>query len=318
MRLLRKSRTAFSLLAKGSFSRFRERWRLHLRKKQLAGAGGKPFTYSINGFKFVCTPGISDSEEVFRTGEADGLEFDILRRWLESGDTFVDVGTNLGLYSFCAHQHLQGRARIIAIEASPKLVENLKAAAELLGLDGIHFEELAVGNEEKEVSFYEALPGMWTGMQSLVPENDRTATYTPTRVQMTTLRTLMEKYSDAGVPNLVKVDIEGAELLGLRGAPSPWLGSAGPLWIVEVNASALERFGATCRGLVSFFPEKAFDLWLSPNYSKKGSRLMPLRRLTASESFDDAWFYNLIAVPKAPIFAERRRRLEPVLAAAKA
>jgi FkbM family methyltransferase len=289
---------------------------MHFRKQRLARAAGQPFVYTIDGFRFVCTLGISDSEEVFLTAEADVLEFAVLRRWLEPGDAFVDVGTNLGLYSFCVHQHLRGRGRIISIEASPKLVANLEVAARSLGLAGICFEGCAVGDEEKEVIFYEAPPGRSTGMQSLVPEDERTASYTPTKVQMTTLRTLMEKYADAGVPNLVKVDIEGAELLGLRGAPSPWFGSAGPLWIVEVNASALERFGATCRDLAALFPGENFELWLSPNYSKTGPRLLPLRRLTAAESFEDAWFYNLLAVPKAPAFADRRRRLEPVLAAA--
>jgi len=282
----------------------------------LARAGGQPFVYTIDGFRFVCTPGISDSEEVFLTAEADVLEFDVLRKWLETGDTFVDVGTNLGLYSFCVHQHLQGRGRIISIEASPKLVANLKAAAGLLELDGIRFEGTAVGDEQKEVVFYEAPPGRSTGMQSILPEVERTTAYTPTKVQMITLGALAKKHLGDGVPNLVKVDIEGAEMLGLRGAPSSWFEPAGPLWIVEVNASALERFGATCRDLVAVFPEQSFEIWLSPNYSKKGPRLMPLRRLTSAESYEDAWFYNLIAVPRAPAFAARRRRLEPVLAGA--
>jgi len=105
MHLLEKSKTALALLASGSFSRFRDRWRMHFRKQRLARAAGQPFVYTIDGFRFVCTLGISDSEEVFLTAEADVLEFAVLRRWLEPGDTFVDVGTNLGLYSFCVHQH---------------------------------------------------------------------------------------------------------------------------------------------------------------------------------------------------------------------
>ena len=316
MRLVQKSKTALSLLASGSFSRFRDRWRMHFRRQRLARAGGRPFVYTIDGFRFVCTPGISDSEEVFLTADADVLEFAVLRKWLEVGDTFVDAGTNLGLYSFCVYQHLRGRSRIISVEASPKLVANLKVAAGLLGLDGIRFEGKAIGDEQKEVIFYEAPPGCSTGMQSILPEAERSAAYTPTKVQMTTLNALLAENSDGRVPNLVKMDIEGAELLGLRGAPATWFGPAGPLWIIEVNASALERFCTTCRDLVSLFSEQSFDLWLSPNYSKKGLRLMPLRRLIASESFEDAWFYNLIAVPKDPAFAHRRSRLEPILAAA--
>ena len=122
---------------------------MHFRRQCLARAGGQPFVYAIDGFRFVCTPGISDSEEVYLTAEADVLEFNVLRKWLEAGDTFVDVGTNLGLYSFCVHQHLQGRGRIISIEASPKLVANLKVAAGLLELDGIRFEGAAVGVSKK-------------------------------------------------------------------------------------------------------------------------------------------------------------------------
>lgn len=306
-----KIRTALSLLASGGWSRLGERWRIHVRQGRLSRTACRPFVYRIGGYRHVCVPGISDSEEMFLTGKGDSLEISILKRWLERGDGFVDIGANLGLYSFCVHQQLGGEGDVVAIEASPHLIERLRESARMLGLDNIRFENLAVGDEEKEVVFYEAAPGQATGVQSIKPDPNRAASWIAQSVRMTTLARLLP----GPAPAAVKMDIEGAEVMALKGVPPAWLGADGPLWIVEVNPPVLARFGVTGRDLVAHFSSEAFELWLSPNYSKHGDRWLPLRRLTSGEVFADAWFYNLVAVPRGIQFTKRRSRLAELLRA---
>src|ERR1019366_847809 len=106
-------------------------------------------------------------------------------------------------------------------------------------------------------------------------------------------------------PAAVKVDIEGAETLALRGAPSEWFSESGPLWIVEINPAALKRGHASASEVVSFFRNDSFDCWLLTyfGFSDNARNLRP-RPLPSDETFNDAWFYNLIAVPRGAGFAQ--------------
>jgi FkbM family methyltransferase len=311
-----KLRTAFSLLASGSLTHFRRRLRINVRERRLRRAGGRPFVYRVAGFPFVCVPGISDSEESFLTGEIDRLELALLRDWLVPGDAFVDLGANLGLYTFCAHHHLRGRGIFLAVEASPELARNFEVSARLLGVRDVILEQTAAGDEAKEIVFYVAPPGKSTGEQSLHPDPVRCADYVPHRVRMSPLAGIVGRHPAAARPAVVKLDIEGAEPLALRGAPAKWFTASGPLWIVEINPTALARAGSSCAAIVDRFPADAFTCWLAPQFAVTGRRNLPVRALAAGETFTDAWFYNLIAVPRAPAFAARAQRIARHLSAA--
>jgi FkbM family methyltransferase len=311
-----KLRTAAALLASGSFSRFRDRLRLNLRGRRLRRAAGRPFVYRLGGVPCVCVPGIVDSEETYVTAGYDRRELALLGRWLEAGDVFVDVGANMGTYTFFASHYLDGQGSILAIDASAAVVAALRLAAGLLGRRNIVLEEKAAGDAVKEVVFYDAPVGESTEQQSLYPTG-RMTDYVPRRIQMSTLAEIVQRHPFAVRPAAVKLDIEGAEILALKGAPAEWFGPAGPLWIVEVNPGMLLLAGASAAApaaLAAQFPSSSFECWLLPHYSLTGARHLPTRKLSADESFSDALYYNLIAVPRAAAFAERRRRLGKLLA----
>jgi len=311
-----KLHTAFSLLTSGSLPHFRRRLRINIRGRCLRRAAGHPFAYRLAGFPFVCVPGISDSEEIFLTGDFDRMEFAILRDWLAPGDAFIDVGTNLGLYTFCAHHHLRGSGTFLAIEASPELARNLATSARLLGVRNVIIEQTAAGDETKDAVFYIAPPGKSTGEQSLHPDPVRSADYVPHCVRMLPLVEIVGRHPATARPAAVKLDIEGAEPLALRGAPAEWFTSSGPLWIVEINPTALARAGSSCAAIVGRFPTEDFTCWLAPHFSMAGQRNLPVRTLAAGETFTDAWFYNLIAAPRAQAFSARAQRIARHLSAA--
>lgn len=307
--------TFLSLLRRGAFEQLVRRGRINLRGARLRRAAGRPFRYRLGGVPFVCVPGIPDSEERYLTAETDRDELDLLRAWLEPGDSMVDIGANLGLYSFAAHHHLRGRGIFLAVEASPELARNFTASAALLGLEGLRLEQRAVADTVGEIVFYTAPAGKSTGVQSLHPDPLLAADYVPRVVPVTTLAEIVVRHPHSSAPALVKMDIEGAEAAALRGAPSAWLGPDGPMWMLEVNPTALARSGSSAPELAARFDEVAFERWLYPQYAVNGERTLPPRRLTDDEAFSDAWFYNLVAMPRAAIWAERRRRLAALLPA---
>lgn len=290
----------------------RRRLRINLRSWRLRLARGQPFVYRL-GVPFVCFPGLADSEETYLTGESDDIEIALLQRWLQRGDAFVDIGANYGIYSFAACHFLRGDGVFLAIEASPELNDYLRTSARMLGWNNIILEQKAVGDAVKEITFYLAPAGKSKGEQSLYPDPERSSDYLPCRIQMSTLAEIVRRHPKASCPAAVKLDIEGAEPLALQGAPGKWFTSTGPLSIVEVNPSALARSGFTCGALVSWFPLDVFECWLLPHYSLAGARRLPLRRLSKEEMFTDAWFYNLIAIPRGMSLSARRENIEPIL-----
>ena len=311
-----KLRTAISLLANCEFTRFHSRLRFNLCKLRLAYARRSPFIYRLTGIPFVCNPGIPDSEEYYLTGAIDHIELKVLWRWLQAGDIFIDIGANLGIYTFAAVHFLRGRGTVFAIEAAPELVTNLQKSADMLGAHNLNLIQCVVGDANKESVFYTAPLGQSTGEQSLCPDPARSTDYMPRRLKMRTLSDIATEYPAFASPAAVKIDIEGAEVMALSAVPPTWFSATGPLWIVEINPSALVRIGTSCAALVRYFHGNIFECWLLPHFALTGERILPPRPLMAEEKFTDAWFYNLIAVPVNTNQSSRYKRINPVLSAA--
>ena len=63
---------------------------------------------------------------LLRQGYFEAAEQAFYRLYLRPGDTFIDCGAHIGLYSVIAGQVTDGKARIIAIEASRETAEHLE------------------------------------------------------------------------------------------------------------------------------------------------------------------------------------------------
>jgi hypothetical protein len=171
----------------------------------------------------------------------------------------------------------------------------------------------ALGDEEGEVEFFEALPGHSSFGQSLRLEDGQERGFAKCRVQMTTLSKLATSRLQS-LPAAVKIDVEGAEERVLDGAPEAWFGATGPLWIIEVNPSALALFDAAPAQVAKHFPPEKFERLVLPKAIADGGGDGCLRRLVADESWSDATYFNLIAIPTGPQSKGRQASIQPLLA----
>lgn len=188
----------------------------------------------------------------FWTGEYD---HDILRRlraMLRPGSVVLDVGANVGFYSVALGHRLRqlGGGAVYAFEPVRANYDRLTQNVALNGLqEVVRTHRLALGDSTGEIEMYTGWEGMEptanavmlsSGVPAFIQENwpeNR-------RVETASCRPLDELAVEQGIAGcrLVKLDIEGAEVLFLRGA-SAFIQRHRPVVFGEFNAVWMQQFG---------------------------------------------------------------------------
>jgi FkbM family methyltransferase len=313
--MLGKLKTAGSLLARGDLGGFSRNCRLNLRRLRLAWHRGRPFLHRRMGFPFPCYPDIADSVELFLQEGHDTLELALVRAWVEPGDAAVDVGANLGIYSVTLATAAGRAGSVLALEPSPLLSARLAETARRLALAPIRILEVCAGSEPGETAFFVSEGPGSTGEQSSRPDPARRDQYRRITAKVDTLDRLVPAQLAGRAPSLVKMDVEGAEVLALGGAHALLGSGDSALWLVEVNPPTLLRFDAGPADLLRSFPERQFEAWLIPHYPRVPGTPAPPRPLAGGERFQDAAFYNLVALPRDGRWAGRSPRIRRLLEA---
>jgi FkbM family methyltransferase len=136
--------------------------------------------------------------------ESDKQE--LIANEVRPGSVFYDVGANVGFHSLLASK-LVDSGKVIAFEPSPRNIAFLKKHIELNRLQNLTVLEVAVG-EKNEVMHFETES---TGFAGHLSEHGGIP------VRVTTLDSLVQS-GQIPPPDYIKMDIEGAELMALRGA----------------------------------------------------------------------------------------------------
>ncbi len=147
-----------------------------------------------------------------------------VQRLLPAGGTFVDVGANKGDFSLIAARTTGPEGRVIAFEPSPENAGWTRKSVELNGYPNVELLELALSDSEGEAQLH---LGRWSGWHSLVPRQVDQETIT---VRMRTLDAVLAERGSPAV-DMLKIDVEGAELAVLRGARRTLAQEHG-LWIL--------------------------------------------------------------------------------------
>jgi FkbM family methyltransferase len=145
-------------------------------------------------------------------------EVEFILKMLEPGMTFFDIGANIGVFSVAAGKTLQEtQSSIYAFEPCPATFAILEKNLQENGLAGVRAYSLAVSERSGEASLY-VNAAMKDGLNSLEDPSHGDAEVVGTvAVRVTTLDEFIAKHEIPSV-DVMKVDVEGAELLVFRGA----------------------------------------------------------------------------------------------------
>lgn len=150
-------------------------------------------------------------QQIFFAGYYERPLVDWLKHTLQPDDIFWDVGANIGAISLVAAGLCR---RVVAFEPDPRSLECLRKNVAANGLTNVDIVAGALGVKSGTATLYQAA-GSNTGMTSLVP--GRAIVVGQKNVQVFRADDLIAGRPDFA-PNVMKIDVEGAEHLVLGGA----------------------------------------------------------------------------------------------------
>jgi FkbM family methyltransferase len=204
---------------------------------------------------------------VFR--ESYESELGYLERALSSGKTFVDVGANLGIYALVASRIVGPSGRVIAFEPSVRSFMLLKANIKLNGLPNVQIYPAAMSDKIGKAFLYD---GPDPSQNSL--GRDFRLEAKGEEVMTQSLDIALGQASVEHV-HVIKMDVEGAEELVLRGA-NKVIAAHRPTIIFEINQEASARLGLSPRGSWDLLGRLGYEFFSVRDNSVHEARSLPV------------------------------------------
>ena len=208
--------------------------------RSLASSGRLPglLAHFPDGRTFRIDAGDVMYAQVFVFGAYEPAETAIVERLLRRGDFAVDIGANHGWFSLLMASTVGAAGAVWAVEPAGPTLERLRANVALNVNLPIEVKGIALGDHDGAVELH-MFAGLPHGHASTSPlgRHDSVSQSVP----QLTLDHLLDR--PPARPALVKLDVEGAELSVLRGAPELLRSELPPIWMMEVNHETSSAFG---------------------------------------------------------------------------
>jgi FkbM family methyltransferase len=216
-----------------------------------------------DGRRFFANLTTGMQENVYFVGEFEAVLTEIALRLIKPGDICIDVGANFGWYT--SLMVMAKAAEVHAFEPTPQSFRELERNYELMGSPvNVVLNNVALGDSPGTVQIH-VFEGLGTGHASLAAKGDTRSDLF--ECKMTTLNEYLDK-RDTGDVNFVKVDIEGAELMFLKGAGRLFEQDIPPIIMMEMAAAQTANFGYHPNELIEFIRSGAdYDFFAVNEYN---------------------------------------------------
>lgn len=208
--------------------------------------------------------------EIMNFGAYEPRETEIMMSLLTGAQVVIDIGANIGWFSLLFASRCPN-AKIHAFEPLPLFFNYLQQNVKLNGFEKtVSVHQIGLSDENKDVSYF-VEPGNGTNASMInVADSDNV------QVIGGKVITLDQWVSQTQVePDFVKCDVEGAELLVMRGADSV-LTSSRPIVFLEMLRKWAKPYGYHPNDLIGLFKQYGY---ICCGIGESGNRLV--------ESVDD-------------------------------
>jgi len=192
---------------------------------------------------------------VFAFRENYERELIYLYKLLAPGSTFIDVGANMGIYTLVASRLVGEAGRVIAFEPSAQSFPLLRKNIALNGLTNVLALPEALSHEIGRTRLYHGPDPVSNSLgRGLSWDGDAE------EVATETLDNVLHRTSLMRV-DAIKIDVEGAEELVLRGALKT-LTRVRPIIVFEINPGACSSLGLSPYGAMELLQSLGYNCFV--------------------------------------------------------
>lgn len=245
----------------------------------------------LQGIKLMVGKKSSSSVVQYFNGLNDFEEMSLLIHFLDEGDTFLDVGANVGVFSILASG--VAKAKSIAIEPN---VENIEIFNENIKINNLHNQikiiRCVVGDEIGETSFTKGLDciNRITRNEDLELDSEL--------IKMETLDHLLTN----DIPNFIKIDVEGFEVNVLKGAKKILSHPDLKILILETNGLS-NKYNLDESEIFTIMEKQGFNLYSYEPFERE------LRKKEISERGDNSIFIREKNIDKIALKIKKSKNI---------
>ena len=185
-----------------------------------------------------------------REGWFEYTERAFLFAYLRRGDCYLDIGAHAGFHAATARHIVGNKGRVVCVEPNPLMHASLKQ-----NVQSAEIHKVAISDHSGE-SVFSPGDNQTSSFAHLLESND---TFDGAlQVQTLTLPGFLQT-TNIAAPDLIKVDIEGAEQAMIDGA-SQFLSTYAGVVLIEFSKENLENFGRTTASLEASITECGLQL----------------------------------------------------------
>ena len=184
----------------------------------------------------------------------------IIRPLAKKGSDIIDVGANIGMHTVLCAKSIPSQNRVLAIEPIPSALKFLEAnIARNKIQDKVIIYRGAVGERRKRKIVMNYVPGLeeYSRVGSTAHPAVKGQRTHKISVPCETVDFLVNKHTLR--PSLIKIDVEGADFLVLKGAQET-IKKFRPVVICEFNSETQADYNVKGEQILDFFKENSYDV----------------------------------------------------------
>ena len=211
----------------------------------------------------ILVPKSGSGALIYYQGYSEPEVLHFFEKFVKENMVVMDIGAHIGEYTLLAAKIVGESGRVYAFEPDPRNYELLKQNIRLNRMD--HVVELlnyALSNEVGNVKFVLSRELSVSRISSASEELNILHSESVIGVQATTLDAFYKERNLTRV-DVVKLDVEGAELLVLKGAGQilSQPPNKAPVVLFEYSPSNCARFGYDSRMILEFLKSKGYKIY---------------------------------------------------------
>jgi FkbM family methyltransferase len=204
------------------------------------------------GVTMICNPGDwrITPVEILNFGEYEKTETSLLLSFLTPASVVLDIGANTGWYCITFGRAVPN-GKVLAFEPIPQTLSWLKKNLHLNGIGNVRIFEHGLSDEEKELVFYfhPRVSGA-TSARNLLEEDEKLEV-------RAAVRRMDDVLAAEPVIDLIKCDVEGAEIFALRGG-SETIRRTRPVLFVEMLRKWTAKYGYHPNEIIGLLAEAGY------------------------------------------------------------